>query len=446
MITLLAIDDDPSSLAFIAATLEQEDLEVLTAGDPEQGLAMARARHPRIVLVDLMMPAMSGMEVLERLVEADPTVNVILMTAHYSTESAVEAIRKGACDYLNKPVPPERLEERISGLLAEIRAGERARRLEEELLDASRFHGIVGRSPQMLEVYARIRRVAPHYRSALVTGATGTGKELAARALHELSPVASGPFAICNCAAVSESLAESELFGHVRGAFTGAVQDKVGMFEYAHGGTLFLDEIGEMPLAMQAKLLRAVQNQEVQRVGSPSSRKVNVRIVAATNRDLRASAGEKGFREDLFFRLAMVEIRLPALSDRREDLPLLLRHFTDHYAHQYGKSIDGITRRAEALLYRHNWPGNVREVENVIGYAAMMSQSGKIDVQDLPESLQTRGSRETGEYPLASLHEIQRLHARRVLEQVGGDKREAARVLGVSRATLYRLLGRRERA
>jgi DNA-binding NtrC family response regulator len=443
MITLLAIDDDPSSLAFIAATLEQDGLEVVTAGDPEQGLAVARARRPRIVLVDLMMPAMSGMEVLERLVEADPTVNVILMTAHYSTESAVEAIRKGACDYLNKPVPPERLEERISGLLAEIRAGERARRLEEELLDASRFQGIVGRSPQMLEVYARIRRVAPHYRCALVTGATGTGKELAARALHELSPAASGPFAICNCAAVSESLAESELFGHVRGAFTGAVQDKAGMFEYAHGGTLFLDEIGEMPLAMQAKLLRAVQNQEVQRVGSPSARKVNVRIVAATNRDLRAS-GAKEFREDLFFRLAMVEIRLPALAERREDLPLLLRHFTDLYARQYQKSIDGITRRAEALLYRHDWPGNVRELENVIGYAAMMSQSGKIDVPDLPESLQTRGPRETGTHPMVTLDEMQRIHTRRVLEQVGGDKREAARVLGVSRATLYRLLGRRD--
>ena len=446
MITLLAIDDDPGSLAFISATLEQEGLEILTAGDPVQGLALARARNPRIVMVDLMMPAMSGMEVLERLVETDPTVNVILMTAHYSTESAVEAIRKGACDYLNKPVPPERLEERISSLISEIRDGERARRLEEELLDASRFQGLVGRSPQMLEVYARIRRVAPHYRCALVTGATGTGKELAARAMHELSPVASGPFAICNCAAVSESLAESELFGHVRGAFTGAVQDKVGMFEFAHGGTLFLDEIGEMPLGMQAKLLRAVQNQEVQRVGSPSARKVNVRIVAATNRDLRASAGAKEFREDLFFRLAMVEIRLPALADRREDLPLLLRHFTGLYARQYGKSIDGITRRAEALLYRHDWPGNVREVENVIGYAAMMSQSGKIDVQDLPESVQSGTSRVTGAHPLVSLGESQRLHARSVLEQVGGDKREAARILGVSRATLYRLLGRREDA
>jgi DNA-binding NtrC family response regulator len=447
MICLLAIDDDPQSLAFIEAALEQEGLEIVTAEDAAQGLEIARRRRPDIVLVDLMMPGMSGMEVLERIQAMDPSIEVLLMTAHYSTESAVEAIQKGACDYLNKPIPPERLQQRIAGLLDEIRARGRARDLEEELLGASRFHGIVGRSPQMLEVFARIRRVAPHYRTALLTGATGTGKELAARALHELSPAAKGPFVVCNCAAIPESLAESELFGHLRGAFTGAAQDKTGLFEFAHGGTLFLDEVGEMQPPAQAKLLRAVQNQEVQKVGSPSARKVNVRIVAATNRDLRASVAAREFREDLFFRLAMVEIRLPALAERKEDVPLLLRHFTEHFARLYGKPLLGISRRAEVLLCRYPWPGNVREVENAIGYAAMMTQSGRIDIHDLPESLQPGSAPENGvEFPLVSLEQMQRIHARRVVEHLGGDKIEAAKTLGVSRATLYRLLGTRQKA
>ena len=297
----------------------------------------------------------------------------------------------------------------------------------------------------MREVFARVRRIAPHFRTALLTGQTGTGKELVARALHELSPVAKGRFVVCNCAALAENLVESELFGYVRGAFTGANQDKTGLFEHAQGGTLLLDEIGEMPLPLQAKLLRAVQEQEVQRLGSPMVRKINVRIVAATNRDLRSSLGEKQFREDLFYRLSMVEIKLPALADRKEDLPLLLRHFVERFAAQYGKPIAGLTRRAEMVLNRHQWPGNVREVENVIGYAAMMTQSSKIDVHDLPELVVkgAPGGAPDDPYPMVCIEEIQRLHARRVLEKVGGDKVMASQILKVSRATLYRLLAER---
>jgi two-component system, NtrC family, response regulator HydG len=442
-ITIVAIDDDRQCLNLVSAALEQDGVEIVTSDDPVQGLGIVRRTQARIVLLDLMMPKMPGMELLERIVDADPSTDVILMTAYYSTESAVEAIRKGACDYLDKPLAIERLQERVGRLIAEARTRQKADALDDQLLEAHCFQGMIGRSPLMHEVFARVRRVAPHFRTALVTGPTGTGKELAARALHDLSPVAKGPFVVCNCAALAENLVESELFGYVRGAFTGANQDKIGLFEYAQGGTLLLDEIGEMPLTIQAKLLRAVQQQEVQRLGSPMVRKVNVRIVAATNRDLRSLVAARTFREDLFYRLSMVEIKLPALADRKEDVPLLLRHFVEHFAGQYGKTIEGLTRRAEMVLLRHRWPGNVRELENVIGYGAMMAQSSRIDVHDLPElvaSAPSAAMEEEGEHPMVSVHEIQKLHARRVLEGVGGDKVMAAQILKVSRATLYRLL------
>ena len=427
----------------IAAALKRHEIEVLTAEDPSAGLEIVRRRRPQIVLVDLMMPGMSGMEVLERIVEADPAIDVILMTAYYSTESAVEAIQKGACDYLNKPISIERLRERVDLLLAETARRQKASRLDAELLDTCRFESIIGRSPLMLEAFARISRVAPHFRTALVTGATGTGKEMVARALHNLGPVASGPFVVCNCAAIPENLVESELFGHTRGAFTGATHDQAGVFEHAHGGVLFLDEIGELPLPAQAKLLRAVQNQEIQRVGSPAMKKVNARIVAATNRDLRSLAAEKLFREDLYFRLSMVEIKLPRLAERKEDLPLLLRHFVDHFSALYGKPIEGLTRRAEAVLARYHWPGNVRELENTIGYACMMAESGRIDVADLPDNFQREIPPGASVIELVTVDEIQRIHARRMVEYFEGNKVRAAEVLGVSRATLYRLLNPR---
>lgn len=440
-VALLAIDDDPQCLALVQAALKRPELEVITAGDPRAGIEIVRRRRPRIVLVDLMMPEMSGMDVMQEILEIDPATDVLLMTAHYSTESAVEAIQKGASDYLNKPLALDRLRERVNGLIEEARRRERARRLDDELIDACRFEGIIGRSPLMLEVFSRIGRVAPHFRTVLLSGLSGTGKELAAKALHRLSPVSAGPFIVCNCAAIPENLVESELFGHVRGSFTGATNDKAGVFEAAHGGTLFLDEIGEMPLPAQAKLLRAVQNQEVQRVGSTSVRKINVRIVAASNRDLRAMIREKTFREDLFFRLSMVEIKLPALADRKEDLPLLLRHFLERFARLYNKPVEGLTRRAEALLFRYSWPGNIRELENVVGYACMIAESTRIDLDDLPDSFASETPPgPAGQVELVSIDEIQKLHARRVLDYLDGDKVRAAEILGVSRATLYRLL------
>ena len=443
-IRLLAIDDEPESLEIIQDTLSQPDLEVLTSTDPEDGWRMIRRSHPEIVLLDLRMPKVSGMELLDRIVEFDPGIDVILVTGDYSTESAVEAIRKGACDYLTKPFSPKVLRQRIDSLLADARKRHRAFELEGELLEASRFEGMVGRSPQMLEVFARIRRVAPHYRVALVTGATGTGKELVAKALHKLSPVTANRLVVCNCSAVAETLFESELFGYVKGAFTGAVQDRIGLIEYANGGTLFLDEVGDMPLAMQSKLLRVLQNHEVQRVGSPEVRRVDLRVVAATNCDLQTMIAAKQFREDLYFRLSMVEIKLPRLADRKEDLPLLESHFLAQFAREYNKPVRGLTRRSQALLSRHSWPGNIRELENVLGNACMMAEDDAIDVRDLPEALRQ-------ESPLKSLEddtpltmaEAEYRHACRVLEWLDGNKVQTARALGISRATLYSILRER---
>jgi DNA-binding NtrC family response regulator len=356
-------------------------------------------------------------------------------------EAAVEAIRRGAQDFLRKPLEMEALRQRLEQWQAE--AGERYRtlQLDQQLTRAYRFEGMVGRSPLMLDVYSRIRRVAPHFSTVLITGETGTGKELVASALHRLSPSVRGPFVVCNSTAIVETLFESELFGYVKGAFTGAAQDRAGMFEFANGGTLFMDEIGELPLAAQAKLLRVLQNQEVQRVGSPAVRKVDVRVVVATNRDLHQMVMHKQFRDDLYYRLSMVEIQLPRLVTRKEDLPLLERHFIESFAARYKKPVRGITRRAQALLARYSWPGNVRELENILGYACMMTDREVIDVRDFPERLRTQAvDHAAPDENLLPLDELDRRHARNVLDRVGGNRVRAAEILGISRATLYRLL------
>jgi DNA-binding NtrC family response regulator len=450
-LSLLIIDDNPGSLEMLSSALAQPDLEILTASDPEEGVDLVHSRHPQIVLTDLIMPGMTGMEVLDRVMAFDPATEVILMTAHYSTESAVEAIKKGASDYLNKPVSISALREKIGALLETARKHRRASQLEDELLASAEFEGIIGNSPSMWDMFSRIRRVAPHYRAVLVTGETGTGKDLVAQALHRLSPASKGRYVVLNCSAVVETLFESELFGHVRGSFTGATHDKAGLFEHAHGGTLFLDEIGDMPLATQAKLLRVLQNQEVLRVGSLTARKVDVRVVAATNRDLRTEIAEKRFREDLYYRLSMVEIHVPALEDRKEDLPLLERYFVTKFAAQYGKEISGLTRRAQIRMALHAWPGNVRELENVIGHACMMTLGDTIDVQDLPPYLQTAGSTHdlAQEPPLAAaetesgmgtLEDQERQLIVRAMQTAGGNQSQAARLLRIGRDALrYKL-------
>lgn len=440
---LLAIDDNPENLEFIRSALELEGLEILTAEDPEEGLKTFLRVRPRIVLLDLVMPRVSGMEILERIVAIDPGVDVILITAHYSAESAVEAIQKGASDYLTKPIDVEKLRSRIKNMLTDAETRQKTLRLEQELMNAYQFEGMVGRSPLMLEVFARIRRIAPHFRTVLITGATGTGKELVARALHRLSPASRGPFVVCNCSALVENLVESELFGYVRGAFTGATQDKVGLFEYADGGCIFLDEIGELTLAAQAKLLRVLQNRQVQRVGSVTPRNIEVRVIAATHRNLRNMVQDRQFREDLYYRLTVVDITLPVLSDRREDLALLERYFIERFSTEYNKPIAGLVRRAQTRLATYPWPGNVRELENVIGNACMMADGNLIDIGDLPERLRKPLNEDlAGNESFLPLEEVQRRHVLRVLEGVGGNKARAAEVLGIGRATIYQLLAK----
>jgi len=446
VLSLLIIDDNLGSLDMLSSALAQPDLEIFTASDPEQGVDLVHSRHPQIVLTDLVMPGMSGLEVLDRVMEFDPATEVILMSAHYSTESAVEAIKKGASDYLNKPVSIAALREKIGALLEIARKHQRASQLEDELLASAEFEGIIGNSPSMWDMFSRIRRVAPHYRAVLVTGETGTGKDLVAQTLHRLSPAGQGRYVVLNCSAVVETLFESELFGHVRGSFTGATHDKAGLFEHAHGGTLFLDEIGDMPLATQAKLLRVLQHQEVLRVGSLTPRKVDVRVVAATNHDLFIEIAEKRFREDLYYRLCMVEIHVPPLRDRREDLPLLERHFLAKFSAQYGKGISGLTRRAQIRLALHSWPGNVRELENVIGHACMMTLGDTIDVQDLPPYLHSGATTEADlaaletESGVAALEDQERQLIMRAMQSAGGNQSQAARLLRIGRDALrYKL-------
>jgi DNA-binding NtrC family response regulator len=441
-LAIVIIDDNPGSLEMLSVALAQSGIEVFTASEPEDGLELVHQKHPQIVLTDLKMPRLDGLEVLDRIMEFDPGIDVILMTAHYSTESAVEAIRRGASDYWNKPVSISTLRERVAQLVDHSRERRRTLALEGELLAASQFQGMIGNSPQMLDLFSRIRRVAPHFRTVLITGQTGTGKDLVAQALYKLCP-AKGKFVVLNCSAVVETLFESELFGHVKGAFTGATQDKIGLIEYASGGVLFLDEVGDMPMSTQSKLLRTLQNQEIQRVGSLATRHVDLRVIAATHHDLTASIAEKQFREDLYYRLAMVEIQTPRLAERPEDIPLLTRHFVLKFAQLYGKPIRGLTHRAQIALARHAWPGNVRELANAIGHAAMMALGEMIDVPDLPaqvRELSTAAAHpaEVGDPQSLDAHE--KLLLVDAMQRSNGNQSQAARLLRIGRDALrYKL-------
>lgn len=436
---VVAVVRDPHTRNVIEETLGAHGIRVCPAADVETGWELLRHARTAAILVE---EALAGaIHLLDRIANDDPGARVILLAENYNDESAVEVVRHGACACLGLPVRAEALWGKISELLAEVRTRSETLELDERLLEACQFHGMVGRSPCMLEIFTRIRRVAPHYRVALITGGTGTGKELVAQALHALSPVSHRGFAVCNCSAIVETLFESELFGHVRGAFTGATQDRVGLFEYAQGGTVFLDEIADMPLATQSKLLRVVQNHELQRVGSPEVRKVDVRVIAATNRDVRMLVSENLFREDLYYRLCMVELEMPALAERKEDLALLQRHFVQRFSQLYGKRVSGLSRRAQAVLAAHHWRGNVRELENVIGHACMLTESDFIDLRDLPAYL--RGAPRDvphAEPDLMPLAAVERRYVQHVLEHLNGNKVQAAQALGISRATLYRIL------
>ncbi len=441
LFSALVIDSDSRVAEAIDHALLGLPVVVLRASDWSTGQFVYRDFLPQVILLD---SELSDLEVVLRdLIQSDLALDVVLMTARWTQTGAQAAMARGASDLLAKPLDPTKVRQLVSGLIALAEQRRHTQELDDKLLGAYQFQGMVGRSPRMLEVFSRVRRIAPLFQTALLTGPTGTGKELIARALYNLSPRSNAKFVVCNCSALTETLLESQLFGHVKGSFTGATHDQAGLFEYANHGTLFLDEIAELSLPAQAKLLRTLQSQELQRVGSPVTTTVDVHVIAATNRDLREFVSKGRFREDLFYRLSMIEIQLPPLAERKEDLPLLQRHFLQHFSTKYGKQLNGISRRAQIFLTRHSWPGNVRELENVIGNACMMAQGKVISDADLSEVIRMQPVAPDTASASMTLEDVQFRHLDYVLKLANGNKAQAAEILGVSRATIYSLLARR---
>ena len=446
---VLSVEDDPTLRSMLERFIREQGFDVMTFPDGRPALASLPSIHPEVALVDLQMPEIGGLEVLRAMRQAAPDCRVVLMTGQPSVETAIEAVKLGALDYLSKPFEFDRVRELLATVGQGLEQRQEVFAVESELAARVEFCGMIGRSPVMQDLFDRIRRLAPHVRTALIVGETGTGKELVAGALHKLGPRRNRRFVPCNCSAFVESLFESEFFGHTRGAFTGATEAKAGLFEQADGGTLFLDEIGELPLPMQAKLLRVVEYGELQRVGSPSARKVDVQVVAATNRNLSDEVRAGRFREDLYYRLNIVEIGLPPLRDRRDDICLLVAAFVRQFAKRFQKPIVGLTPAAERLLQDASWPGNVRELRNTLERACMLSDGRMLGERDIISSLST-SSRSTPEAPRASVAatsprppaapEPTREAIEDVLREVAGNRSAAARRLGLSRRAFYRRL------
>jgi DNA-binding NtrC family response regulator len=393
-----------------------------------------------LVLTDLMMPEMGGLELLKTIKGTRPEVMVILMTAYGSIETAVEAMRIGADDYITKPVDFNELLIHISKAQKENALLKENRLLRMEVRKRFEFNNIIGKSKKMQEIFALIEKVAPSNSTVVIYGGSGTGKELVAKAIHYNSPRADRPFIPFNCGAIPETLVESELFGHTKGAFTGAIQAKRGLFEEANEGTLFLDEISTTLPSVQVKLLRVLQEKEVMKVGSTERTKVDVRMIAATNVDLEAATKKGIFREDLFYRLHVFPITLPDLKERKDDIPLLAYHFLDHYSKEARKEIKGISKQAMKLLLEYHWPGNVRELENTIERAVIMTDQDYLVPNDFPKELMEGFSEmiKRGVKDRKSLDDIKSEYIREILKEVGGNKRVASEILGVNPRTLYR--------
>jgi two-component system response regulator HydG len=450
------VDDELPMLRVIERLAGKAGFDVVSCASGSEALRALMRKPADLAMIDLRMPDVNGLDLLRQIRTSVPSCEVILMTAYAAVDSAVEAIKLGAREYLTKPFDFDRLREVLVDIRVELERRAQVIALESEVARQLEFCGMLGRAPGMQEVFSLIQRLAPHAKVVLVTGDTGTGKELAARAFHQVGARRSGPFVTINCSAVVDTLFESELFGHVRGAFTGAVDSKPGVFETAHTGTLFLDEVGELPISVQAKLLRALENGEVQRVGSLQPRRVDVAVIAATNRDLRAEVAAGRFRGDLFYRLNVVEVALPPLRERREDIPYLTASFIRDCSKRIRKPITGLTSAAERLLLNARWDGNVRELKNVIERACMLVEGTVLSERELagafgpelpgaarngwpPEAAGRRG----GGGP-AALGDVERDHIVDVLRQVNGNRMAAAKLLGISRRALYRRLERHQ--
>jgi DNA-binding NtrC family response regulator len=443
---ILVCEDDKVARELLVEILDREGYQVEAHATGDEAVARAGKQDYDLVISDVRMgEGAGGMEVLAAFQKAAQQTPVILITAFGDVSGAMQAIQKGAYDYVSKPFNVTELSETVRRALERSRLLEENRALRKKVgAEEPRIESIVGRSPQMLDVYKMVARVAPTMSTVLVVGESGTGKELVARAIHTHSPRAGGPFVAVNCTALTESLLESELFGHAKGAFTGAVAPRRGLFEEAQGGTLFLDEIGDVGGKMQAQLLRVLQEGEIRRVGGNEAVKVDVRVVAATNRELEHEVAQERFREDLYFRINVVTIRLPALRERPTDIPLLARHFLLKYAARERRADTSIAAEAMSALERYPWPGNVRELENVIERALALSKDGVVLVSDLPPEVP--GIQAVPPPGLVddrpTLSELERRYIQLILNETGGNKKKAAEILGIDRRTLYRTLER----
>jgi two-component system, NtrC family, response regulator HydG len=442
---VLVVDDDRANLESVARLVARERLRVVTAPSGEEALSRVRKGDINLVVADLMMPGMTGQELLRACRAVAPDTEVVLMTAYGTVETAVAAMKDGAYDFITKPLKRHALVKTIrqaldkQALIAENRA------LRAKLADLGNpgHRAVVGRSPAFRSTLDTLQQASPSSATILLTGESGTGKELAARLIHDGSPRSQGPFIPINCAAIPETILESELFGYERGAFTGAVARKEGRFERAHQGTLFLDEVGEMSPAVQVKLLRVLQEGEFERLGGKAPIRVDVRVVAATNKDLKKLVSENRFREDLYYRLNVVQVHLPALRERREDVPLLADHFLKAFARKNNKAVSGFTQAAMEKIERYAWPGNVRELENAIERAVVLCRTGQLDVIDLPESVRQgpEGSAHAVFIPIGMpMEEVEMRVIDETLRHTKGDKTLAAQLLGIATRTIYRKL------
>ncbi|MCC6624487.1 MAG: sigma-54-dependent Fis family transcriptional regulator [Deltaproteobacteria bacterium] len=438
--TLLVVDDDRSNLESLQQIFERERLEVLTAADGREALDVLRRRRVAVMLTDLMMPGMTGLELMRGAKTVSPETEVVLMTAFGTVETAVEAMKEGAWDFVTKPFKRIQIVKAVRRALDQQSLVMENAALKAELEASRRDKSIIGNSLAMRQVLDMVRQVAPSEATALLLGESGTGKELFARAIHGWSQRGAKPFIALNCAALPESLLEAELFGHEKGAFTGAVQRRQGRFELADGGTLFLDELGEMSPQVQVKLLRVLQEGELERVGGTQTLRVDVRIVAATNKDLRAEVDAGRFREDLYYRLNVISLTLPPLRDRKDDVALLAQHFLTRYADKNQKRIVGIAREALQALMAWRWPGNVRELENCIERAVVLCRGDTITLEDLPPAMRDAEPESRAiTIPLGTpLPEVERILIQETLAATKGDKRLAAQLLGIATRTIYR--------
>jgi DNA-binding NtrC family response regulator len=442
---ILVVDDEKSQRDILTVILEGEGYTVESSSSVSHALAFYRTHPVDVVLTDLSMPERDGLALLDDLMKLDPEALVVLITAHGTVGSAVEAMKKGAFDYLEKPLDREELLITVGRVFEKLRLVKENRQLRQQLHDKFKIDHLLGHHALMKEVFRVVRKVAPSQTTVLITGESGTGKELVARALHAESNRKERPFRALNCAAIPETLIESELFGYEKGAFTGAQGRHIGLFEAVDQGTLFLDEIGDLSLPLQAKLLRVLQEKEIRRIGGRDDIKVDVRVIAATNRKLAIAIKQGTFREDLFYRLNVVSILLPPLRDRATDIPELIEHFLKKYGPATGKAVKGATPSALRVLMEHPWPGNVRELESVVERAVLLCEGDRIDVEDLPSELRSRPTlldRTDFELPNEgfSLEEFERQLLEKAMARSNGVIAKAAKMLGLSYKTMqYRL-------